>query len=486
MSREVDIKHLRKRATSGARWTAAATGTRIALQFVQLAVLARLLRVEDFGVMAIANVALAFAVTFSDAGVSNAIIHYRDAKREELSSLYWLNVLGGMVVFVAVWFAAPLVARFYHQPTLEPVLRVAASVFIVGPLGQQFQVLLERDLRFRRVAVIEVVSLFAGTVVGVVLAVRGFGVWSLVWSSVLSSVLRSLALAAIGWSQWRPMLRFVPRECGRFLHFGAYQMGEKTVNLGAQHLDKLVIGFLLGTGPLGYYELAYRFISRPHQIINSLFTRVAFPVFSAVQNDRDRLRKGYLELIEAIGAIMIPLHLAMFALAEPLVGVQLGPRYATTVALLQILWIAGMVFAITSPIGTLLLACGRADIGFWINVVRTTLVIGSIWIGANWGLAGIAWALVVVVVAVMFPAQAYVRWLVVGMGWREFVSRLGPFLAAGSVAAAVCILARRVIAWPSDLVELGVMLPVAGAIYIGLLWWRARPRIERIIRLVRS
>ncbi|HXV13470.1 MAG TPA: MOP flippase family protein [Candidatus Krumholzibacteria bacterium] len=485
MSQDVDIKHLRRRATSGARWTAAATGVRVGLQFLQLAILARLLRVEDFGVMAIANVAMAFAVTFSDAGVSNAIIHYRDAKREELSSLYWLNVLGGLVVFVAMWFAAPLVARFYHQPTLEPVLRVAASVFIVGPLGQQFQVLFERDLHFGRLSVVEIASLVAGAVVGIVLAVRGFGVWSLVWSSVLSSVLRSLGLAAIGWARWRPMLHFVPRECGRFLHFGAYQMGEKTVNLAAQHLDKLVIGYLLGTGPLGYYELAYRFISRPHQIINSLFTRVAFPVFSAVQHDRDRLRKGYLELIEAIAAIMIPLHLAMFALAEPLVGVQLGPRYETTVALLQILWIAGMAFAITSPVGTLLLACGRADIGFWINVVRTTLVIVSVFVGARWGVVGIAWALVVVVVAVMFPAQAYVRWLVVGMGWGEFVSRLTPFLAAASVAAAVCILARRVIAWPSDLVELVVMLPVAGAVYLGLLWWRARPRVQRILRLVR-
>ena len=97
MSHDVDMKHLRKRATSGARWTATSTGAKIFLQFIQLAILARLLKVEDFGLMAIANVVLAFATTFADAGVSNAIIHYRDAKREELSSLYWLNVLGGVV-----------------------------------------------------------------------------------------------------------------------------------------------------------------------------------------------------------------------------------------------------------------------------------------------------------------------------------------------------------------------------------------------------
>lgn len=486
MTHDVDMKHLRKRATSGARWTATATGVRILLQFVQLAILARLLRVEDFGLMAIANVVLAFAVTFSDAGVSNAIIHYRDAKREELSSLYWLNVLGGVVIFVAMWFVAPAIAAFYKQPTLAPVLRAASTIFVVGPLGQQFQVLMERDLRFRRLAVIEIVSMVLSSALGIVLAFRGYGVWSLVWSSVLGSALRSLALAGVGWPQWRPMWRFVPGECRRFLHFGAYQMGERTVNLAGQHLDKLVIGFLLGPAPLGYYELAYRFISRPYQIINSLFTRVAFPVFSKVQHDKVRLRNGYLELIEALAAVTIPLYLAVWALAEPMVGVQLGPRYETTVSLLQILWAVGLSFALTSPAGTLLLACGRADIGFYVNVVRTSLIIVGVWVGSQWGLTGIAWSLVAVVVAVMFPVQAYVRWLVVGMGWGEFISRLLPFMAAASVASAVCMASHRWIPWPSDVIELGVMLPLAAAIYLGLLWWKSRARLQRIVRLVRS
>ena len=486
MTHDVDMKHLRKRATSGARWTATATGARILLQFVQLAILARLLRVEDFGLMAIANVVLAFAITFSDAGVSNAIIHYRDAKREELSSLFWLNVLGGAAIFVGMWFAAPWVAQFYKQPTLAPVLRAASVIFVVGPFGQQFHVLLERDLRFRRLALIETVSMVISSALGIMLALRGFGVWSLVWSSVLGSALRSLALAAVGWRQWRPMFRFHPRECRRFLHFGAYQMGERTVNLAGQHLDKLVIGFVLGPGPLGYYELAYRFISRPYQIINSLFTRVAFPVFSKVQHDKVRLRKGYLELIEGVAALTIPLYLAMFALAEPMVGVQLGPRYETTVSLLQILWIVGLSFALTSPAGTLLLACGRADIGFYVNLVRTALIIVGVWVGSQWGLTGIAWSLVAVVVAVMFPIQAYVRWVVVGMGWGEFISRLLPFMASASVASAVCMASHRWIPWPSDLIELGVMLPLAAGIYLGLLWWKSRARLQRIVRLVRS
>ena len=163
MSNDVDIQHLRKRATSGARWTGSATGVRILLQFVQLAVLARLLRVEDFGLMAMVNVVLAFALTFADSGVSNAIIHYRDAQRGELSSLYWLNLICGVLVAASLWLLAPFIASIYNEPPLIELLRAGASVFVIAPLGQQFQALMERDLRFRRLASIEVAAVVSSS-----------------------------------------------------------------------------------------------------------------------------------------------------------------------------------------------------------------------------------------------------------------------------------------------------------------------------------
>jgi hypothetical protein len=125
-------------------------------------------------------------------------------------------------------------------------------------------------------------------------------------------------------------------------------------------------------------------------------------------------------------------------------------------------------------------------VGFYLNVVRTTLVIAGVWLGAKWGVVGISWSLVIVIVIVMFPVHAYLRRLVVGMGWGEFMERLMPFFGASVAAAAVCMAADRWVSWPSDLVELCVVLPAGAAVYAGLLWWRARARVQRIIRLVRS
>jgi O-antigen/teichoic acid export membrane protein len=485
VSQDIDIKLLRSRATSGARWTGTSTGVRIAGQFVQLAILARLLKVSDFGLMAMVNVALQFAQTFSDSGVSNAIIHYRDAKREELSSLYWLNVISGFTVFVLMWFVSPLAARVYHQPALIPLLRVASTAFIVISFGQQFETLSERDLRFRRLARIEIASIIVSAIVGIVLAWKGNGVWSLVWSNLVAVLVKSGTMAVIGWSHWRPMMHFRLGECRRFLRFGMYQMGERTLNLLGQQLDKIVIGIVMGATPLGYYDMASRLTSRPYQIINPIFTRVAFPVFSAVQKDRDRLRKGYLELMEVLTGLTIPIYVGMIALASPFVLVQLGDKFAPSIPLLQILSIVGFAFSLSSPAGSLILACGRADIGFYLNIVRTSMILLGIYVGAHWGLVGIAWAMVVVVTAVMFPVHAYVRWKLVHMTLGEFLRATAPFFLCSIAAALPCVAGHYLVPWPSPVVELAVLATVYAGIYAGLLWWRARSRIMRVVRLVK-
>ena len=282
------------------------------------------------------------------------------------------------------------------------------------------------------------------------------------------------------------MMYFVPAECRRFLRFGVYQMGERTLNLLGQHLDKIVIGIVMGPAPLGYYDMASRLISRPYQIVNPVFTRVAFPVFSAVQKDRDRLRKGYLELMEVLNALTIPLYVGMLALASPFVLVQLGEKFAPSIELLQILSIVGLAFALSSPSGSLILACGRADIGFYLNILRTGLILLGIWIGAHWGLTGIAWSLVIVVAAIMFPVHAWVRWKLVRMRLGEFLRVAAPYFWSSLVAAIPCVVGHRLVRWPGPVVELLVLFAVAAAIYAGLLWWRARARVMRIVRLARS
>jgi len=251
------VTSLRVRAASGITWTGTSALVTTVLHFLQLAVLARLLVPQDFGLMAMVMVAVGFAGAFADMGVSNAIIHRQDATREQLSSLYWLNMLAGAVVFVLVWAATPLIVTLYNEPRLVGLTSWVALIFPITAVGQQFEILLEKELHFKRLAVIETASATAGTAVAIATAVVGQGVFALVWGQLVNAGCKATMLAGTGFSAWRPRFRLRRDDLKGYTSFGLYQMGERSINYFNSRLDQLLIGALLGAQTLGYYHLAF-------------------------------------------------------------------------------------------------------------------------------------------------------------------------------------------------------------------------------------
>ncbi|MCH7548935.1 MAG: MOP flippase family protein [Candidatus Krumholzibacteriota bacterium] len=482
-----ELGELRRSAASGARWTALATGTRVVTQFVQLAFLGRLLgSASDFGMFAMVNVVVVLGQSFADVGISNAIIHYQDATRRELSSLYWLHILAGFVVFGVAYAFAPLVAAFYHEPSLIAPLRVGVFVFLIAPVGQQFQVLMEKEFLFRRLAAIETTATVIGAVIAVACAWQGKGVHSLVYGLVAAVAVKALALAVMGWRRWRPAPVLKLSLCRRFLRFGAFQVGERMVQALGQQLDKILIGVLMGPSALGYYDLAYRLVVRPFQMINPIFTRVGFPVFARVQDDVLRLRKGFLHLVEVIAAVLAPVYAMMIALAVPFIHVQLGPDYDPSIRLLRILSLLGFLLGLGNPIGSVILARGRADVAFYLNVLRLFVLAGAITIGSRFGLEGIAWGLVAAIFFVMIPIGFRLRYWLIDLRAMPYLSTIAPFLIPAAVSGVVGYVLTTHLPWQNDFVILGITLPVTGIIYLGLLRIFHPERLRRIWSLARS
>ncbi|MGD8415066.1 MAG: oligosaccharide flippase family protein, partial [Candidatus Latescibacterota bacterium] len=188
----------KKQAISGVKWTAFSTVTNSVLQILQLAILTRFLVPSDFGLMAIVLVVIGFSQSFMDMGVSNAIIYYQDVSRERLSSLYWLNVLAGVIVFGLVVALAPATAAFCREPRLTGLILCVAVIYLVQPFGEQFRVLLQKDLRFDVIARCEVAAKLVSFVVAVVLAYLGAGVWALVVAYICNVVVFTAAYIVIG------------------------------------------------------------------------------------------------------------------------------------------------------------------------------------------------------------------------------------------------------------------------------------------------
>lgn len=185
---------LRIQAASGVKWTGTGSGLSAILLFIRAAVLACLLTSEDFGLMAMIAVVLGFALAFVDMGISKAIIHRQEVTRNQLSSLYWLGLLSGFAVFVIMQFITPLIVRFFGEPALETPLRLAAFIFLIVPVGQQYQVLLQKSLRFDRLAIIDVTSAALNSAAAIIAAINGHGIFSLVWGHVVGTSARTLLL----------------------------------------------------------------------------------------------------------------------------------------------------------------------------------------------------------------------------------------------------------------------------------------------------
>ena len=471
---------LARKAFTGASWVSLSSLVSNGLQLLQLALLARLLPPQDFGLMALAAVIVGFAQAYADMGMGNAVIHRQDATHRQLSSLYWLNVLAGIAIFCVVQILAPLLAELWHAPALTGVMRWCAVIFLVEPLGQQFRLQLEKELRFGLLAAIEIAASIVAIAVALYTALHGAGVFALVWGQLAGAACKAGCLVIFGWSKAPPSLCLEIGELKGFLRFGFYQMGERSINFLGFNLDKLLLGSLLGMQALGYYNVAYQLMSKPYLVFNPILTRVAFPTFARMQDDDARMRRGFLKMIGIVALIMFPVYALLIALAEPLLGIVLGSTWQPAVGIFQILAVLGFFYSLGNPLGSLLLAKGRTDIGFYLNLFMISLYVPAIWLGARHGGEGVAWGLVAATAFGLFPVGFLVRYRLVGLRPLEYLATIFPMLASAvAVGWLVHLVDASLSAHGHTFVRL-VMLAVAGGlIYLALVYqwkkheWRA-------------
>jgi lipopolysaccharide exporter len=464
---------LARKAFAGASWVSLSSLISNGLQLLQLALLARMLPPQDFGVIALATVVVGFAQTYTDMGMGNAVIHRQDATHRQLSSLYWLNVLVGAAIFCVVQILAPLLAALWQAPELTGVMRWCAVIFLVEPLGQQFRLRLEKELLFGVLAAIEIAASIVAISVALYAALHGAGVFALAWGPLAGAAIKAACLIALGWSRSPPSLCLQIGELKGFLRFGFYQMAERSINFIGFNLDKLLLGSLLGMQALGYYTVAYQLMSRPYQIFNPILTRVAFPVFARMQDDDARLRRGFLRMIGVVALIMFPVYALMIALAEPLLGVMLGGTWQPAVGIFRILALLGFFYSVGNPLGSLLLAKGRTDIGFYLNLFMIVLYVPAIWLGARYGGEGVAWCLIAATAFGLFPIGFLVRYRLVGLRPREYLATIAPMLASAAAVGWLAHLVDASLSAHANLFRLVFLAAAGGLTYLALIYqWK--------------
>jgi len=470
---------LRGSAVRGVKWTSLAMVAGTILGLAQLAILTRLLSKADFGLMSMIATVVGFAQVYADMGFSNAIIYRQDADSDQLSSLYWANIIVSVALGAVLVAVAPLVAAFFHEPSLVQPLRLVCLTFVITPLGQQFQVLLQRELEFGLLARRDIAAAVAGLIVAVATAAAGQGVYALVWGQLAQTSVRAFTTAAVGWRRWRPRVHLRWRDLHGFMSFGLYQMGERSIYYWAANVDYLLIGRYLGPSQLGVYTIAYNLVVLPLVKLNPVLTKVAFPVFARRQDDPAALRRGFGELIELVAFATFPLLIGLGVTAPVAVPAIFGASWQPAVVLVQIMVVMGLLKCLSNPLGSMLLAKGRADIGFWLNVAGTAVTVVVLWFVVGYGTSAVAWAHTVINIAFVVVELWVIR-RIIGMRAPAYLRCLArPTLTTvlmGLVVAGLYALLR--LTSLGDTPEL-VLLVAAGVIAYLLAWRVVSPSYLR-------
>ncbi len=435
--------------------------------------------------MAIVLLVTGFAQTFMDMGVSNAIIHRRDTTREQLTSLYWLNIIVGVALFGLVVACAPLVSAFFDEPRLTDLTAWTALVFLIAPVGQQFQVLLQKHLRFMALGVIESLAAVAGATVSIACALAGQGVFALVWGTLSSATFAAMAFLGLGLREWRPDLRIRTVDLKGYIGFGLYQIGDRVANYTGSRIDQLLIGSALGTQALGYYSLAFNLAMLPYSKLNPVLSRVAFPLLASIQEDSERLKNSFMTIQQVLASVNFPILFGLAATAPVFVPVVYGDQWTPVVGLVQVLAFVAAMRSIGNPTGSLLLAKGRADKSFRWTILFLITQLPAVYAGARLGGSlGVAAALLIMQMVYYFLNYAMNVRPLIGPCMRRHVGSVTP---AGVTAAvmALGILAFSAVT-QATWTTLGLLIVSGLVAYVALNWLFYRDNILQVANLLRD
>ncbi len=397
---------LKRRSARGA----AATGVNQAANFIlrlgSTAVLARILTPHDYGLVGMTAVITGFVAIFKDVGLASATIQRAEISHSQVSMLFWINVLLGCAIAVILVAISPGVAALYGEPKLTGITCALAVPFVFGGLTIQHQALLRRQMRFDALAVIEIISLTAGIVIGIVMAWCGFGYWSLAGMGITTAV----ANAAGVWiaMPWRPSWPKMNSGVRPLLRFGSDLLGFDVVHYFASQADSFLIGWFWGPAPLAFYQKCYVLMMQPVGQIASPFGAVIMPALSRLQNDPPRFRRFYLGVLQLITSLSIPLVCLIALFAREIVLLMLGPAWLDSVPLFRLLAPAAAVTVMTYPWGMLLISLGQTRKYRVTGIACAALVVTSFLIGVPFGISGVALAYSIALCLVVVPSQWFI------------------------------------------------------------------------------
>lgn len=427
-----------RKSVRGGMTTMGAQGAQFILRIAGTAVLARLLTPADYGLVGMVLVVVNFAEMFKDAGLSMATVQKEEITHEQISTLFWFNVLISIVLGLCVFTGSPLIAWFYDKPELAAVTAALSASFILSGLTIQHQALLRRHMRFGTLAGIQIASQVVTMIVTITLACFGWRHWALVGGALAQALFSSLL--TFFFCPWLPGGMKKGTGVREMVKFGSHLTGFSFVNYFARNADNILIGKFISADALGIYSRAYQLLMLPITMMSGPLSNVAVPALCRLNGDSDRLHKYYLHILYMLSLAAGPIAGIAFLASKDIVIILLGPNWAPVGDVFKYLAIGGLLQPLYNTQAWLHLAVGRADRVFLWGLVGTPIIVCSFLLGLIWGINGVAFCYSMAIIVTTVGSLSYAGQSAGLSFWKMLSVVFRPILSCVSATIVVTIL----------------------------------------------
>lgn len=367
---------LKDKAISGVKWNAIGRFSTQGVNFIIGLILARLLSPSDYGVVGMVGIFFAIAQTFIDSGFGSALIRKNDCTDTDYSTAFYFNVIVGLVCCILLWIASPFIADFFNTPILKDLVKVMSLNMFVSSFAIVHGTKLTHAVDFKSQSIIKLITAIISGVCGVLMAYKGFGVWSLVYQQLIATGLRVVLLYVV--TKWLPKLEFSKGSFKYLFNFGSKILAASLLHTIYANMTTMIIGKFYSAKDLGYYSRGESLATYPSTNITGILQSVTYPVLSKIQDDQGQLINAYRKLISMTSMVIFFGMFLLAALAKPLIITLLTAKWLDAVIYLQVFCFAYMFDHICALNLNMLYVKGYSNLVLKLEIIKKTISISMI------------------------------------------------------------------------------------------------------------
>lgn len=379
-----------KKLGSSLVWTFTNTFADKSISFITMLIIARLIGPESFGLIGSIAVFIGIGTLLTNSGLSSSLIRTPKANQSDFSTVFILNILISLIIYIVIYFFAPIIADFYDNTKLEKIIRIYCLIFLIIASSSVQLAILTKKMEFKKITLVSVPSTLLAAFISLTLAFYGYGVWSLVWFHLSREIFKSLFL----WlsTVWTPKLIFSNIKFKYHFSFGYKLVLSGLIDVFFKNIYNVIIGKQFTFQELGFFERSRQLSEYPSSSLTGIISKVTYPMFSEIQSDIEKLTKIYVKLIQLSFFVIAPIMLGAAAVAKPLFLLVLGQEWTPAIQYFQILSLAMMLYPLHAMNLNILKVFGRSDLFLKVEIYKKIIIVISIVCFFNFGIIGLIWS----------------------------------------------------------------------------------------------